>query len=66
MQIVYIIIAIAAWFYPDPDVATSNDFDGLMPIAGPVGTLTGAAAQATQAVVQQFIAQQMDPAVVEL
>ncbi len=24
----YVIIAIAAWFYPDPDVATSNEFDG--------------------------------------
>lgn len=24
MQIVYIIIAIAAYYYPDPDVATSN------------------------------------------
>ena len=26
-QIVYIIIAIACWYYPDPDVATSNSVD---------------------------------------
>ena len=63
----YIIIAIAAWFYPDPDVATSNEFDGgIMPIAVPIGTLASAAAQATQTVVGQFIAQQVIPAVVEL
>lgn len=72
-QVVYIIIAIAAWFYPNPDVATSNDFDGsggggIMPIAGPIGTLVGAAAQATQAVVEQLIvsAQQVVPLVAEL
>ena len=23
-QIVYVIIAVAAWYYPNPDVATSN------------------------------------------
>jgi len=54
VQIVYIIIAIAAWFYPDPDVATSNDFEGVVPIARATAQAT---AQATQAVVQQLIAQ---------
>ncbi|KAK3369438.1 calcium/proton exchanger [Lasiosphaeria ovina] len=29
LVIVYIIIAIAAWYYPNPDVATTNDFNGL-------------------------------------
>jgi Ca2+:H+ antiporter len=23
-QIVYVIIAVAAWYYPNPDIATSN------------------------------------------
>jgi Ca2+:H+ antiporter len=26
-QVVYIIIAIACWYYPDPDVATSNGLE---------------------------------------
>ncbi|KAH7037370.1 uncharacterized protein B0I36DRAFT_237449 [Microdochium trichocladiopsis] len=29
LVIVYIIIAIAAWYYPNPDVATSNGIEGL-------------------------------------
>ncbi|KIW62778.1 calcium/proton exchanger [Phialophora macrospora] len=38
LVIVYIIIAIAAWYYPDPDVATSNEFDGTaMAMVVPVG-----------------------------
>ncbi|ETI20396.1 calcium/proton exchanger [Cladophialophora carrionii CBS 160.54] len=36
LVIVYIIIAIAAWYYPDPDVATSNEFDGIGAGAGAV------------------------------
>lgn len=28
-QIVYVIIAIASWYYPNPDVATSNGLEGL-------------------------------------
>jgi Ca2+:H+ antiporter len=27
-QVVYVIIAIACWYYPDPDVATSNGLEG--------------------------------------
>ena len=27
-QVVYVIIAIACWYYPDPDVATSNGVEG--------------------------------------
>jgi Ca2+:H+ antiporter len=27
-QVVYIIIAIACWYYPDPEVATSNGLEG--------------------------------------
>jgi len=27
MQIVYVIIAVAAWYYPNPDVATSNGIE---------------------------------------
>ncbi|EXJ71747.1 Ca2+:H+ antiporter [Cladophialophora psammophila CBS 110553] len=34
LVIVYLIIAIAAWYYPDPDVATSNEFDGSWIAAG--------------------------------
>jgi Ca2+:H+ antiporter len=26
-QIVYLIIAVAAWYYPDPDVATTNGIE---------------------------------------
>lgn len=29
-KIVYLIIAAAAWYYPDPDVATSNGLQGLV------------------------------------
>lgn len=28
LVIVYIIIAVAAWYYPNPDVATSNGVEG--------------------------------------
>jgi len=28
-QIIYVIIAIASWYYPNPDVATSNGLEGL-------------------------------------
>ena len=28
-QIVYVIIAIASWYYPNPDVATSNGIEGM-------------------------------------
>jgi hypothetical protein len=31
-QIIYLIIAVAAWYYPDPDVATSNG--GVLQLAG--------------------------------
>lgn len=27
-QVVYVIIAIACWYYPNPDVATSNGLGG--------------------------------------
>ncbi|QDS72952.1 hypothetical protein FKW77_008454 [Venturia effusa] len=37
LVIVYLIIAAAAWYYPDPDVATSNGFQGL---AGTVASKT--------------------------
>lgn len=30
LQIVYVIIAIASWYYPDPDVATSNGIEGIL------------------------------------
>ncbi|KAF2722921.1 hypothetical protein K431DRAFT_326489 [Polychaeton citri CBS 116435] len=30
LVIVYVVIAIACWFYPDPDVATSNGLEGLV------------------------------------
>ncbi|OCT48286.1 Vacuolar cation/proton exchanger 5 [Cladophialophora carrionii] len=42
LVIVYIIIAIAAWYYPDPDVATSNEFDGIG-----AGAAAGAGASAS-------------------
>jgi Ca2+:H+ antiporter len=28
LQVVYVIIAIACWYYPNPDVATSNGLEG--------------------------------------
>lgn len=31
----YVIIAIASWYYPNPDVATSNGIEGLAAQAGP-------------------------------
>lgn len=34
-QIVYVIIAIASWYYPNPDVATSNGIEGLATAADP-------------------------------
>ncbi len=34
-QIVYVIIAIASWYYPNPDVATSNGLQGLAAAADP-------------------------------
>ena len=27
VQVVYVVIAIASFYYPNPDVATSNDFE---------------------------------------
>lgn len=30
----YVIIAIASWYYPNPDVATSNGIEGLVASAG--------------------------------
>lgn len=36
LQIVYIIIAIACWYYPNPDVATSN---GVVNVSMTVDTL---------------------------
>jgi hypothetical protein len=29
-QIVYLIIAVAAWYYPNPDVATTNGIESVM------------------------------------
>ncbi|KAE9983429.1 hypothetical protein Vi05172_g80 [Venturia inaequalis] len=34
LVIVYLIIAAAAWYYPDPDVATSNGFQNLAGLVG--------------------------------
>lgn len=31
----YVIIAIASWYYPNPDVATSNEIKKLAALAGP-------------------------------
>ncbi|KAI4180969.1 MAG: hypothetical protein LQ346_006881 [Caloplaca aetnensis] len=35
LVIVYVIIAIASWYYPNPDVATSNGIEGLATAADP-------------------------------
>ncbi|KAI4273302.1 MAG: hypothetical protein LQ337_004731 [Flavoplaca oasis] len=35
LVIVYVIIAIASWYYPNPDVATSNGIEGLAAVRGP-------------------------------
>ncbi|KAL8857894.1 MAG: hypothetical protein Q9178_005513 [Gyalolechia marmorata] len=35
LVIVYVIIAIASWYYPNPDVATSNGLEGMVASAGP-------------------------------
>lgn len=35
LVIVYVIIAIASWYYPNPDVATSNGIETLVASAGP-------------------------------
>jgi Ca2+:H+ antiporter len=32
-QIVYVIIAVAAWYYPNPDVATSNGIEAVLALA---------------------------------
>lgn len=29
IQIIYVIVAVASWYYPNPDVATSNGAEGL-------------------------------------
>jgi Ca2+:H+ antiporter len=29
-QIVYLIIAVAAWYYPNPDVATTNGIEDMV------------------------------------
>jgi Ca2+:H+ antiporter len=36
LQIVYLIVAVAAWYYPNPDVATSNDVGGMTNIVADI------------------------------
>ena len=43
-QIVYVIIAIASYYYPNPDVATSNGLEGLA-ASGQNVTISAAALQ---------------------
>lgn len=53
-QVVYVVVAIASWYYPNPDVATSN---GLEDVVSKNVTLSVEVLQQIQQLIQQQLAQ---------
>lgn len=53
-QVVYVVVAIASWYYPNPDVATSN---GLEDIVSKNVTLSVEVLQQIQQLLQQQLHQ---------